>query len=164
MALITPSASDAESRQLMVPPPSTAVVADEDAFRRHRQRIEAELEMIGVPRYVRATRAVRHLPYIIHPDEHLEAVVSGRETAVGGAILVSTDRRIVFVVKKLFFLRDDEIGFRSVRGVSYMHSVLSSHVVLHTQMGDYSVRTFNRQCADAFMKSIERHGLEGAGI
>ena len=164
MALITPSASDPDSRQLMVPPPAAIAVDDDEAFRRHQARIMAELEVIGVPRYARATRAVRYLPYIIHPDEHLEAVVSGRETALGGAILVSTDRRIVFVVKRMFFLRDDEIGFRSVRGVSYMHSMISSCVVLHTQMGDYSVRTFNRRCADAFMKSIERHGLEGAGV
>ncbi len=164
MSLIVPITGDSESQQLMVPPPSTAVVSDEGALRRHRERIMAELEVVGIPRYALMSRAIRHLPYIIHPDEHLEAVVSGRETAMGGAILVSTDRRVIFVVKKLFFLRDDEIGFRSVRGVSYMHSMLSSRVVLHTQMGDYSVRTFNRQCADAFMKSIERHGLEGAGI
>ena len=162
MALLTPSIDDNESRQLMVPPPSTVV--EDDTFRRHQARIMAELEVIGVPRYARSTRAIRHLPYVIHPDEHLEAVVSGREIAMGTAILVSTDRRVIFIVKRLFFLRDDEIGFRTVRGVSYMHSVIWSTVVLHTQMGDYSVRTFSRQCADAFMKSIERHGLEGAGI
>ena len=163
MSLIVPSTADSESQQVMVPPPSTPVITD-DMFRRHRERIMAELEGIGVPRYALMSRAVRHLPYIVHLDEHLEAVVSGRETVIGGATLVSTDRRIIFVVKRLFFLRDDEIGFRSVRGVSYMHSPFSSCVVLHTQMGDYSVRTFSRQCADAFMKSIERHGLEGAGI
>lgn len=139
-------------------------VSDGSAFRRHRMRIMEEVEAVGVPRYARSTQTIRHLPNVIHVDEHLEAVVSGREEMLGTALLVSTDRRVVFVVKKPFFLRDDEIGFRSVRGVSYMHSMFASRVVLHTQMGDYSVRTFSRQCADAFMKSIERHGLEGAGI
>lgn len=162
MALLTPSIRDNKPQQLVAQPPS--VTFDPDAFRRHSERVMKELEAVGVPWYGRATSAARYLPYIIHPDEHLEAVVSGREAVMGAAMLVSTDRRIVFIVKRWLFLRDDEIGFRSVRGVSYMHIFLYTSVILHTQMGDYAVRTFNQRCVDTFMKSIERHGLEGWGI
>lgn len=162
MVLTTPNLSTNSSRQLMrVPPPA---LTKDDAFRQHKARIEAELEEVGVPWYGRAMRAVQHLPRLIHTDEHLEAVVCGWETALGTALLVSTDRRIIFIVKKLFFIRDDEIGFKSVRGVSYVHSPLVAGVVLHTQIGDYNVKTLNRQCVETFMKSIERHGLEGAGL
>jgi hypothetical protein len=135
-----------------------------DAFSRHRNRVMEELEAAGVSRYARSTRAARHLPYIIHADEHIEAAVSGRELVMGAAMLISTDRRVIFIVKRILFLRDDEIGFKSIRGVSRMNTLLLSSLVLHTQMGDYSVKTLNAKCVEAFMKSIEQHGLEGAGL
>ena len=128
-------------------------------FNRHHDRVIQELKLLGASWYGQTMMEARYLPRIIHPDEHLEGVVYGWQEA-GIVMMVATDRRILFIDKKPLYVRDDEIGYVSVRGVSHTHKLFMVAVTLHTQVDDFVVKTFNHACVANFVKSIERHSLE----
>lgn len=119
-----------------------------------KTRIFQELRRQGVGRYGLLKQGSRYLPKIIHPFEHIQAVVYGRNVE-GSVMIVATDSRIIYLVKKPLFVNFDEITYDVVAGVTYGHVGLSSTVALHTRMGDYTMRTMNVKCADKFVNFIE---------
>jgi Bacterial PH domain len=125
----------------------------------HEQRIKNELKAVGVSRYGIWMSESRYLPHVIHPDEHIGGVVYGYH-ADGLVMLVATDRRVIFLDKKPLFINEDEFSYMSISGVSHSHLGIGSTVKLHTRIRDYSIRTFNEQCADTFVTYIESQSLE----
>lgn len=128
-------------------------------FNKHHARVIEELKLLGASWYGQTFMEARYLPRIIHPDEHLEGVVYGWQP-VGIVMMVATDRRVLFVDKKPLYVRDDEISYASIRGVSQAYKIFLTTVVLHTQVDDFIVNTFNQKCVRLFVKAIERHSLE----
>lgn len=128
-------------------------------FNAHHARVIEELRLLGASMYGQTMMEARYLPRLIHPDEHLEGVVYGWQQ-VGIVMMVATDRRVLFLDKKPLYVRDDEISYASVRGVSQAYKVFLTTVVLHTQVDDFVVNTFNPKCVRFFVKAIERHSLE----
>ena len=104
----------------------------------------------------------RYLPKIIHPSEQIEGVVYGRSTD-GLVMLVATDRRVIYLDKKLLFVNEDEITYDVVSGVSYGHVGLGSTVSLHTRVKDYKIKTYNEKSAKTFVEAIESRCVEHKG-
>ncbi len=119
-----------------------------------KTRILSELKKLGVGRYGLLRLSSRYLPKVIHPFEHIQAVVYGRNRE-GSVMLVATDSRIIYLDKKPMFINYDEVTYDVVAGVTYGHVGLSSTVNLHTRMGDYKMKTINTRCADRFVNYIE---------
>ena len=128
-------------------------------FNKHHARVIEELKLLGASFYGQTMMEARYLPSVIHPDEHLEGVVYGWQS-VGIVMMVATDRRVLFIDKKPLYVRDDEISYASVRGVSHAHKILLTTVVLHTQVDDFVINTFNQKSVRHFVKALERHSLE----
>ena len=137
-----------------------------DLFKLHEIRVHKELKELGAVQYDLLLPETRALPFIIHPEERITGIVFGRyrrESAAmmkGRGALVATDRRMILVDKKPLFLRYDEIGYHVVSGVSYTSVGISGTVTLHTRVGDVNVRTFNKSCADTFVKAVEKRVFE----
>lgn len=125
----------------------------------HNLRIMNQLKKLGMKKYGMLRYASRYLPNLIHKDETLHGIVQGWST-MGSALLVATDRRVIFLDKKPFFTNFDEISFEVVSGVSYSKAGLLSTVTLHTRIKDYAVRTTNQECALKFIDYIETHCLD----
>lgn len=125
----------------------------------HKRRIRKELRDLGVSRSALLRMEAHYLPHIIHPDERLGGVVYGHHHD-GYAMLVATDRRIIFLDKKPLFVNEDEIKYDIVGGVSFGHAGYGSTVTLHTRMKDYAIRTLNQRCATTFVEYIESRCLE----
>lgn len=126
----------------------------------HAQRLKHELKAAGVSRFGMHKFAVRYLPKIIDPDEHVMAVIYGRYREKDGpsfneGLLVATDRRIIFLDHKPGYTKTDEIGYNVVSGVKKTTALFSA-VSLHTRIGDYNLRFVNAQCANIFQDYIER--------
>jgi hypothetical protein len=124
-----------------------------------KQRIINELKGLGVTKYGLMRSEVNELPLILHDDEHLKGVVYGRHDD-GFAILVATDRRVMFIDKKPFFVKADEVTYDLVGGVSRSKVWLFEIVTLHTRIGDYKIRTMNFVSARHFIDFIEHRCLE----
>ena len=121
----------------------------------HQARVLQELKNLGVSRSGLSSMESRYLPSIIHADEQLCGVVYGHHQA-GFAMLVATDRRIVFLDKKPLFVDQDDIAYGVVAGVSYGHAGLGSTVTLHTRIKDYAIQTFNKKSAEGFVRYMEQ--------
>lgn len=129
-------------------------------FREHRAQIDADLRDMGAVAYDMWLPETHILPLIIHPDERIKGIVYGRyregeEGFVGRGALVATDRRVILVDKKPSFVRCDEVGYGVVNGITYGRVGLMGTVVLHTRIGNVSLRTFNQDCAHSFVEAIE---------
>lgn len=125
----------------------------------HKQRIIDELKALGVSRFGMMRAAIRSLPGLLHHGEHINGIVYGQHKD-GSAILVATDRRLLFVEKKLFYQRADDLSYDVVSGVNYGQVSLVATITLHTRTGDFTIRTLNLKCAKKFVDFIEARCLD----
>ncbi len=125
----------------------------------HVDRVKQELRALGVSTYGMLKMESRYLPHIIHPNEHIGGVLYGR-TDNGSAMLIATDRRVIFLDKKPLFINEDEITYDVVSGINFSHAGFGTTVTLHTRIKDYKVMTLNKQCANGFVHYIESRRLE----
>ena len=124
----------------------------------HYERVRGELKAAGMTTYGFFKLATDHLPELIHEDEHIKGVVYGRlQGKFDSAMLVATDKRIVFVDYKPFYKNADEITYEVVSGVKLTVIGLFAGVVLHTRVKDYALRFVNINCAEIFTHYIEGH-------
>lgn len=124
-----------------------------------KQRITKELKALGITSYGLLKMETRQLPRILHDNEHVQGIVYGHHVN-GSAMLVATDRRVMFIDKKPFFMNSDEVTYDIVSGVSYGKVGLFATVNLHTRIGDYKIRTMNARSARIFIDFIEQRCLE----
>lgn len=125
----------------------------------HAERIRDELREVGATFVDLLLPETRSLPFIIHTDEHIRGAVYGRSKD-GIGILVATDRRIIFLDKKLLFMKFDEITYDVVSGISMGFAGLFGTLTLHTRIGDFTLKTLNQKCASNFVEYIETARLD----
>lgn len=127
----------------------------------HIERVKRELSDAGVTWHGLLRAEARYLPSVIHNDEHVKAAVYGR-TKDGSAMLVATDRRILFVDKKPMVTISDELSYEVVSGVGLTQEKgLTAGITLFTRIGNYTVRFANMKSVKKFEAYIESHRLEG---
>jgi len=138
--------------------------------RLHKKRVLKELREAGMTPWGLLKMETGKLPEIIHDDEKIGGVVYGRTTGdkIGSAMLIATDKRIIFLDVKPFFTTSDEIAYRVVSGVKTNNAGLFAGVTLHTKVKDFSLRFTNLKCARIFenfiQTYIELHTKDGSDI
>jgi hypothetical protein len=125
----------------------------------HEEQVKQRLLHLGVTRTGLLRSESRYLPHIIHPNETIGGVVYGRHPD-GFAMLIATDRRVIFLDKKPLFVNEDEVTYDVVSGVKKSILGVTSSVTLHTKVKDYPIRTLNHRCAQSFVDYIEARRLE----
>jgi PH (Pleckstrin Homology) domain-containing protein len=120
----------------------------------HLARIANDLKKLGVSKFGLMMAESKYLPKIIQSDEPITGVVYGHHED-GYAMLVATDRRVIFLDKKPLFTNQDDIDYGVVSGVSNGHGTFANTVTLHTRVKDYAIKTHNRKCALGFVRFIE---------
>lgn len=125
----------------------------------HKSRINKELKAAHMTAYGLLKMETAKLPSIIHHDEHIGGVVYGRTTGdkVGSAMLVATDKRIIFLDVKPIFSTMDEVSYYVVSGIKSNRVGPFAGVVLHTKIRDYGLRYVNMKCADTFVEFVENY-------
>jgi len=125
----------------------------------HKDRITNELRAVGASSYALNSMEGRHLHNVIHHDEHIGGVVYGKNKDCM-AMLVATDKRVVFIDKKPMFVNLEEIKYDVVSGVSMGKSGFSSEVILHTRIKDFALKTINNKGSVNFVSYIDSNWLE----
>jgi hypothetical protein len=124
------------------------------------QEIERNVRNIGADSYDILLPETHVLATITNSDEHILGIVYGRykesnDDLIGRGALVATDRRVILVNRKPFYINCNEIKYDVVSGVSYARVGFMGTVTLHTRMGDIHLRTFNQNCAKHFIQAME---------
>lgn len=125
----------------------------------HSARIRKELENIGMSKYGFLKAETRHLPSIVHEDEHIGAAIYGRSEGAGG-MLVATNKRLLYLDHKLFFKKTEEISYDVVSGVSYNKQGEYAAITVHTRLGDFTLRYVSVRTANHFVHYVENMQLE----
>lgn len=126
----------------------------------HEQRVRDELRKCGVTSYGMHKGETRRLPALIHEEEKIGGAIYGWCDS-GSALLVATNRRVIFIDWKPMYTTTDEISYDVVAGVSYGHQSVVATVCLHTRIGDYTMRYVNLKSAKKFIHYLENRRLEG---
>lgn len=129
------------------------------------RHIKSELRRRGAMIYDMWLPETQYLPHVLHQDEHIMGSVFGRynlsrDNSVGRAAMVVTDQRVLFLDKKPLFVHVDELTFTIIGGITFSHVLFMSYVTLHTRLGDFKLRTFNRKNAANFVDYIETRCLQ----
>lgn len=121
---------------------------------KHIDRVRDELLKAGMTKYGLLKGESRHLPALIKQDEHIGGVVYGR-TSDGSAMLIATDKRVLYLDHKLLSNKSDELTYDVVSGVSSNTQGSYAGVILHTRLGDYQIKYVNLTTARRFVRYIE---------
>lgn len=124
-----------------------------------RTRVWQELRALGMSRAALYTMESRHLPRLIHDDEHIGGVAYGW---INGsfAMLVATNLRVIFLDKKPLFVSTDEISYNVVAGVEYGSVGFGATVTLHTRVRDFVLHTLNERSSRGFVRYLETRAVE----
>lgn len=125
----------------------------------HFLRVQDEIKQAGVTAYGRHKDEAKELASIIHQDEHIKGVAYGRYSN-GSAMLIATDKRVIFLDKKPLFQTLDELTYDVISGIKVTQQALFSSLILFTRIGNYKLRYVNMQSAAKFKKYLETHLLE----
>jgi hypothetical protein len=125
----------------------------------HHMRVKTELKNVGMQKPGLRSHEAQYLPHLIRDDEHIEGAVFGYMD-IGFAMLVATDKRLIFLDRKPLFMNGDDITYDIIGGVSYSHGVIGSTVTLRSRIKDYKVFTFNKASADYLVRYINGRCVE----
>lgn len=124
-----------------------------------QQQIQEQLKSVGVSGYGRMKAESQHLVDILHIDEQIKGVVYGRYS-VGSAMLIATDKRVIFYDRMPLFQTVDELTYDVIVGVNLAKAGPLSTLILHTRAGDYTLRYVNLKTAGIFKQYLEQNIIE----
>lgn len=125
-------------------------------------RIRQELSQAGVTPHGLNKAESKYLPNIIHDTEHIKGAVYGTQPGTFSAMLVATDRRVIFLDKKPLYCVSDELTYDVISGIKQESTALGANITLYTRVGDYSLHFVNPVCAGKFQKAVEKLQLEAS--
>lgn len=128
------------------------------ATEKHTARVRRELKAVGVTRYGLMKLSTKFVPEVVGLDERIGGAVYGWTTG-GSAILVATNRRIIFIDKKPFFTTSDELTYDIVSGVKIHTGGPFCTIVLRTRKNDYHLKYVNENCARNFVRYLEHRRI-----
>jgi len=97
----------------------------------HISIIEARLSKLGikVSRWYRPE--IRELQHVLMDEEQIIGVVPGRYFG-GYAMLLATDRRLLLVDKKAFFMNLEDIRYDTISEIDFSAQMMNATVVIYT--------------------------------
>lgn len=125
------------------------------------QKVKSDLLRVGISNYAIHRSECRHLAAVLREDETIHGAVFGR-TPEGAALLVATNRRVIYYQKTPLLATVDDITYEVVSGLMVGQVAgLFATVVLKTRIGDYTIRYVNLKSARIFKEYLEKSRLEG---
>lgn len=99
------------------------------------QEIDAQLERVGMKNRYFGRAEVKELCHIMAPGEQIQHAVNGQYEG-GFAMIIATDRRLLLIDKKPWFLTMEDIRYDMIQEVDYYARLLDASV---------SIITFSKQ-------------------
>lgn len=123
-----------------------------------RLRIRRQLIRAGISYWGLQKTETRYLTRLLFSDEIIGGVTYGHNKE-GSVMLVATSQRVLYIDVKPMFKKVEDINYDNVAGITLNWIGLAGTIVLHTGIGDISVRTMNRKAANIFRNYIEKRCL-----
>ncbi len=127
---------------------------------KHTERVRKQLQEAGLGSFTVLRAECRFLPSIIYHDEKIGAAVYGLGPD-GWCLVVATDKRVIYLDKKPFFVTKDILTYDIVSGVTSNQLGMFASVTLLTRGKQYALRFVNTSAAATFTQYIESRRLSG---
>lgn len=98
---------------------------------------------------------IRELPRVLFEGEQLEHVIMGRYEA-GFALFCATDRRVLLIDKKPFYLTIEDVRYDMISDVQYNHRLIDATVRLGTVHKTISFTGYNHNKLRDFTNYIQQ--------
>ncbi len=125
----------------------------------HIARVKRNLREAGATKWGMLKLESRYLPKVLHEDELIGGMVYGRY-GKGSAMLIATDRRVIFLDRSPGYTVIDELTYDVVSGVSLNSRWPYASITLHTRLKDFVLTFVNLKAAERFVEFIEQRRLE----
>lgn len=120
---------------------------------------EAQLKQLG-PKFRMFGRAeVRELHRIISSDEKIHHCIYGYYQG-GSGILVATNRRVLLIDKRPFFLNLEDLAYEKIRDIAFMNQFLQATLHLQAGMKKLSFRSISDARLRRLKEFVEARILE----
>ena len=120
--------------------------------------IKAQLKRCKIGWLGLQSHETAYLPKLLYADEQIHGVIYGLNKG-GWAMLLATEKRVIFLDKKLLFTTRDILTYDMVSSIQSNAVGVTASVTLHTRGGDYSLRFVARGAADKFVAFIEKRRI-----
>lgn len=137
--------------------PSSAPAADKPLS--SLQALQTRLGQLGIGWWGIHRSETKHLNKLLHPNESVGGAICGSNKS-GNVMLVATDRRVIFIDRKPFFSKAEDISYEAIGGITFEWMGFTGLVILHTKLGDIKIKTYGRTSADIFHNYIDQRCIE----
>lgn len=120
----------------------------------HKDEISSQLKRLGVNFRLFCHAEIHELPKILFDGEQLQHVLIGRYEG-GFALFCATDRRVLLVDKKPFYLTIEDIRYDMISDVQYNHRMIDATVRLGTVHKTIAFTGYNHNKLRAFTNYIQ---------
>lgn len=118
------------------------------------KKVEAQLSKVGMKNRFFGKPEVRELCHILAPNEIIQHAVLGQYEG-GFALMVATDRRVLLIDKKPWFLTMEDIRYDMVSEVDFYARLLDSTVSLITFSKTLQFTSWRRDRLRALVRYIQ---------
>ncbi len=132
----------------------------------HVERVKSELKEAGISGLSLHKSTSQYLHRVIHPDEHIMAAVMGRHKESEGifglveAMLVATDKRVLYIDHQPGYTSMDEITYEVVSGVNVSTTAIYASLTLYTKVANYELSFAKPFCVRRFADYIEGRRID----
>jgi len=102
----------------------------------------------------------RRLPEIVEKDEHIKAAIYGKAELRGKAVIVATDKRVIYFDHTPFLDTLDEFNYNVISGISYSTNGFSWSITVRTRSGNRTLEGVKNNQADKFINYIESVSID----
>ena len=131
------------------------VAQDEENAIATRQS-KKELADAGFSYFQLERRESRHIGRYLQKEEHIHAAIRGHIRGVGGALVVATESRIIYLHEIPLYSHLEEFTYDLVSGIS-LHNIshMLSSVTISTRCSTYELEYVNTLSAEKFIGYVE---------
>lgn len=121
--------------------------------------VDAQLERVGMKNKFFGRPEVRELCHILSPNETIQHAVNGQYEG-GFAMMLATDRRILLIDKKPWFLTMEDVRYDMVQEVDYYARLLDATVTLITFSKQLSFRSWRQKPLREMVRYIQHRVMQ----
>lgn len=116
--------------------------------------VKKQLKQIGANQYILSRSEIRYLPRILLDDEIIHEYVNGTYSG-GFGVLIATNKRLLFVDKKIFDFLVDDIPYSMVSAVEYDLGMFWGRITVFSRAKDFRFKRTRKDRTMQFARFIE---------
>jgi len=119
------------------------------------KHVRQQLRSVGISGFDLLRPESYSIARVLRADERILAAICGKVNNEGSALLVVTDKRILYLNDIPLFTNIDEVGYGVVTGISSDIGRWDATITLHTGIKDFEMHSVNIEAANNFIYTVD---------